>query len=627
MPGVTWTDTYALGQAVLNAAETLGLTASLSTELVDFHNGVWSQPALEDFTFTYTWVFPLSGYACESVSEHGISQYSRAMNAAELERMAAGFLYFNGKDTPGVCHCCMIGHVVDDKLFKAVAFPEVACYNAPDWTNPCESFSDGTGLINPSMLTGYQRLPYTSRQYGLEYTDGRIHIVRPMCDDAAAAPVTFDYEWVVDSPGGHYQLAFVNAEFSGQLTWPIAKALYDRLIQGVSDIVTHACAKASKVKVNDKSTYVASGGSVTLADYLWSLTQDGIIPAAWHTEGYPWQAAAVDCPGPKIKLTDITELQAIIENLVNYVGSCFLPAPTRSCVSRTGSGNLRGWSKYQNENAGDWNTRKFGKTKYTWDQSFWYEWLWSGSTHSNTCEEFAGYGWATLPENFVAAWDGSQTAGLVTGHATASGVPCGGPDGTGIHEIFGAPFASIGSANDTEATSVLSDTTWLLVVTGPSIAPCATGFGFSYICPGGPSYPWFNFNGPSAPPLHITAEIMEPDTVHAALERGSTTLDVLCRTSAGSIELTDASSSEDIHITGARSVRTTWTQTGLTVGQNYKMTVTIDRYDAAVGGTLLGTTTKDIFFTAEATTEAIDDDNPVASDGYYEETSAVTVAV
>lgn len=252
---------------------------------------------------------------------------------------------------------------------------------------------------------------------------------------------------------------------------------------------------------------------------------------------------------------------------------CNVGTPT--CASRTGSGNLRGWSKFQNENSGDWNTRK----------------LTQHDAIARWCSELGNTVWKDLIRlnTWNTAADTCSTSESSVGNSIA---------GTGhCYESSVSQSAFCRMAWDSVADScggVLNSyttTDYSKALSSPAATCVFT--------------------------TDLAESISFPDTVDAALSRGSPSNGTLCKTTAGTIGSTSALSTTQIAITGTTSVVATIPLTGLTIGADYSIDILVNRYTAA-GGAFVDQITVTVAFTASATSEDYDYDVPVNTDYDYE---------
>jgi hypothetical protein len=119
-------------------------------------------------------------------------------------------------------------------------------------------------------------------------------------------------------------------------------------------------------------------------------------------------------------------------------------------------------------------------------------------------------------------------------------------------------------------------------------------------------------------------QFLTPDTVSAALARGTSTPGTLCKTQKGTIGSTSRGAKGTLSISNATAVVATLSCSGLVSGCNYEVTITLKRYTAGGGG-YVDSITDTIAFTASGATEDIDYDVPVNTDYDYE-MSAATIA-
>lgn len=296
---------------------------------------------------------------------------------------------------------------------------------------------------------------------------------------------------------------------------------------------------------------------------------------------------------------------------------------TITCVSRQGNGYLRGASKFQSFNSGDWNGRKFTRvdmapTVESVVKHSRYDY--PGGATSTTCPDSSIGTWS------YHAFDGAVGLWNVSANVLASGWnikryslcvserttlvsngfvsnPTGGADGF----FPRGPFAA--------SPVVISDNVRRY---GPSNA-AALGSCITINCLGD-SGTVFDFRAlaEQTNDIYIYQTLSVPDTVSAALARGSPTVASNCRTTGGSsISSTSGGSTGQITITGPRSVVATIPISGLTASTAYILTVKINRYVAG-GGSYVDFVYDTIEFTAGATEEEIEYDVPVNTDYDYE---------
>lgn len=286
-------------------------------------------------------------------------------------------------------------------------------------------------------------------------------------------------------------------------------------------------------------------------------------------------------------------------------GGCAPPTVgTVTCASRTGSGNLRGWSKFANFNSGDWNYRKatsasvdasedpFTVQRFysdgacsvhlaTWTrtwlqkQAIWDVALDAISQHAQFVDDLDGCLPTTLQDRDLA--DENISPSFVRSETSAT------------LDDYTRQFSSLVSEGSCQFFGALSP-------------PC-TGSTRSKLAP------------------HNCTETLSAgptfDSVSAALARGSSSSDTLCKTTAGIIGSTTAFSIGQISITGTTSVQATIPLTGLVIGESYELDILVNRYTAGGGG-LVDQITVTVEFTAEATSENYIYDVPVNTDFDYE---------
>lgn len=269
---------------------------------------------------------------------------------------------------------------------------------------------------------------------------------------------------------------------------------------------------------------------------------------------------------------------------------------TGYCTSRTGSGTLCGWSKYDNWNAGDWNFRKLRRFRIT-------------GTARSCCGEFEQCTGARYSE-FTTYNTDRSFSGCSVSTADCSVSVGGGNAGCGAETDFGTDSAQCYDAtqmfwvigqggNECDAlanvSSVFSD--FARVNSGDGI--CYTD-GFSTENSG-----------------TVYQELSEPDSVAAALERGTSTTGSGCKTTAGSIASTTIASRSSIAISGTTSVTRTEPLSGLTPGADYQIDFLVNRYTAG-GGSFVDQITVTVDFTAGASSEDLVWEVPVNTDYDYE---------
>lgn len=305
-------------------------------------------------------------------------------------------------------------------------------------------------------------------------------------------------------------------------------------------------------------------------------------------------------------------------------GSSACTVGTITCVSLEGDGSISGWSKWQNYNSGDWNQRKFTRSTLSFDAASWRcSTLWNDSA---TC--------ATAPcntrdEQFVekvALWDPATST--VSQYQVRRSTSCGTDTDANItpHTQSGAAlvcniFLALGTYSS-RVSSYPSDTVLRYVHSSPSPTTCTSTSSSVSCCNTGTR----RYTGPTTSSITSEDSFDLPDTVSAALARGTPTSGTNCRTQAGSIgTVFVGGGSGAVSITGTRAVVATIPLSGLTNGVDYTVTAEIDRYTAG-GGSYVDTITDEITFTASGTTEDLEYDVPIDTDYDYEITGATCAA-
>lgn len=241
-----------------------------------------------------------------------------------------------------------------------------------------------------------------------------------------------------------------------------------------------------------------------------------------------------------------------------------------ACESLEGSGNLRGWSNF-NASVTDWNLIKFTAVDYSMSSSpMIYDLLYPsqncvGSPVMKDMRELL---------SASATWDVSTNARV--GDVTYQGDTCNAPPhSTNSHPSYPFSGLSFGSGFETLTASIVSDlrhqteydyTPLTCRNFGPNQNPpfCGQTIGSALFVR--PNYSW--------------SDLGIPDTVAAALARGSPTSGSNCRTSPGTIGSTSAGSSTQIAVSGTRSVKVPLTLAGVTPG-SYTFIVDLDIYNTS----------------------------------------------
>lgn len=291
------------------------------------------------------------------------------------------------------------------------------------------------------------------------------------------------------------------------------------------------------------------------------------------------------------------------------------PSVSWTCVSRQGNGTLRGWSKFDNCNAGDWNTRKAVRStiSVSWD------WPIINATYYNSTSAFPNgcdggvCGYLLLDYNGL-DWIWDPVSNTKSQSVILTQTRCG---------VF--QFNHVVNPGDLTGTHIgltpssLTYTDWTAFAAWPGRSD--TCFRNSDDCCGRDRLPFVSS------PYSATHSHVVFDTVSAALARGSPTLGTSCRTNPGSIGSTINASVGQLAITGPKSVDANFSATNLLVGHDYKVTITQGRYVDQVATTPLDQTSSDVFFTAAATTETFVFYPTVDDASHYQVDSAVIVDV
>lgn len=269
-----------------------------------------------------------------------------------------------------------------------------------------------------------------------------------------------------------------------------------------------------------------------------------------------------------------------------------------TCVSRTGTGSLCGFSKYQNFSSGDWNLRKYTTVDthgsgticcYTTSTG-------CGSTgHAFTTTQT----YSSNPKSFSGC-----TAPAAGASCTSTWVACsGGGSGTDTYLCNGQPGATAPFFNQTADDSACGGPTssgTVLTITDTSKTISGNG-----CLPGsipGSSELWSG---------SVIEELSVPDTVQAALIRGTSSVGSSCQTIPGTISASSAKSITAIALTGSTtSVVATIACTGLTIATNYQITATLTRRNSSTDA-FISTTTVAILFTADATSDNVPYNVPI----------------
>lgn len=278
-----------------------------------------------------------------------------------------------------------------------------------------------------------------------------------------------------------------------------------------------------------------------------------------------------------------------------------------SCVSRTGNGTLRGWSRFADEDDGDWNLRKFRRCDYAQASPWVISQLYTSGCGVYRTDLLVG-----SVVQATALWDVATNAASQE-HETGT-LDCAGATTSHTTDIVTDPPWSLGltETNLVRATYVQTRD---IKATGActNLNPFATVCGFA-----GPNSTLVM----SAIPTSHT--LSEPDSVAAAQDRGSPTIGSACETEPGTIDPTSPGNKAELAFTGVRSVAVTISCANLTDGLDYSISATLTKRDASTNA-LIGTETATITFTADGTTDTVDYDVPIETDVKVEFTSADSI--
>jgi hypothetical protein len=272
---------------------------------------------------------------------------------------------------------------------------------------------------------------------------------------------------------------------------------------------------------------------------------------------------------------------------------------TITCVSRQGNGSLGGYRKFANNNAGDANLRRFTRLSYDFGAII-TQYRYSGGTpcSGSSCANSIAGARPTLIDPATAS---VTQVGQYTG---CGGVPpsCACNDlnysgGTG-YPYVSSPFPYEGFSPQVDVHDYALEFT--------SNYGGASCFLSSFVY----------YSRPSTSGLKAWFRLDLPDTVDAALDRGSPTVASDCKTTAAAVGSSTAYIGTTT-VTSARSVVATIPIVGLTPSTDYIVTVKINRYTAG-GGSYVDFIYDTIEFTAGATDEDITYDVPVNTDYDYE---------
>jgi hypothetical protein len=286
-------------------------------------------------------------------------------------------------------------------------------------------------------------------------------------------------------------------------------------------------------------------------------------------------------------------------NILGQCASCCAPADgiTFTCVSKFGSGNLRGWSKFTNPNTGDWNLRKFtrkyqsGTRSVCLDELYTYARermyfvaggysLWNVATNAKTNANIAntGHKWdggGSDPACGVdpSSWDVDYSSypyevqADSTTHSCAADPDTDPADIIRVYPTDSVILNQLGSGRYCTGWGAITDNELTRAFSGGS---------------GGVSHnDCDDCGGANEWGLSITSSLVltldAPDTVFAALARGSPTTGTHCRTLKGSIGGSDSFETVQISVTGTRAVQATLHLPIATAG-TYTFTVDLQPY-------------------------------------------------
>ena len=298
-------------------------------------------------------------------------------------------------------------------------------------------------------------------------------------------------------------------------------------------------------------------------------------------------------------------------NCTQCCGGGGSPGVSFTCVSREGNGNLRGWSKFQNENSGDWNTRKYTRLDVSGQEMMCYFSDFACANNSSSADGgFIFSNCVSLCNTATGSFSHSGT--IYNSDTITTPPPCVSP---GIHptvpvfKAWDGTIAVYAFNNDSFDGAQIADTDTSRTYTGLETCYSRANI-FS---------PYAFKNG------EVAFGVSIPDTVFDALGRGTPTIGTNCRSTDGTIGSTTARSTTQLAVTGARAVRATLACTGLTDSEDYEITVDLDRYTSDTS-TYIDTIQVVIPFTAAGTSEDIEYDLPIDSTYDYEITDATIAA-
>lgn len=279
---------------------------------------------------------------------------------------------------------------------------------------------------------------------------------------------------------------------------------------------------------------------------------------------------------------------------------------------------MRGWSKLQNYNSGDWNTRKYKQfTITTPDGGYTAGTLYDSSACSTPRDWF----WGIVVTTPTAVWDVVTNTQSVFA-SQLEYVPCPEYSCSGLVNPYDRTnVLALQAAVAPYSSTAKEDTTYTQTINAASCAAIA-----QWSC----RYPdtcstFLVSSWRSLPSSRRHVKTLEnPDTVSDALGRGTPEVGSICKTTATSIGSTTEASTTQISVSSATAVVATLAASGLTASTDYEIEITLKRYTAG-GGAYVDSITDTITFTASGATEDIEYNVPVNTDYDYE-LSAASIA-
>lgn len=242
---------------------------------------------------------------------------------------------------------------------------------------------------------------------------------------------------------------------------------------------------------------------------------------------------------------------------------------TATCESRSGSGSLRGWSKFQNHNSGDWNGRKSTQAEYALSPNPYQPFeLFSSVDCSGAVFGLGGGDLEQLTTTPV-TWDVSSNTQVGVGDFQDRACSF-----TQSSDVSPPNLPGSGLTSSSTSDSVLDDYSKRRTYTDPGSPTCGSAGG---AC--SPAVTKQRYGATATCDLLLSV----PDTVDAALARGTSSTGSLCRTTAGTIGSTTAGSNAGISVSGTTSVKVTIEVLGLTGNTAYSFDIIVNRYTAGGG--------------------------------------------